>query len=340
MARTHIWKFLVNQAGEPIEDAVVNIYRAGTEVPVWVYFDEFSSGGTRIAPQVATLENGYFEFWIDELEEFDVCNMDAVDDENSTAYPFNQKFKIKWEKPGIAQGYVDYIDVFPANRYFEAASLDSCAEGENGSGWTTMNKLISNELACKWDNHVDSDIREIPNPSDIHGLGYLDTTQDSDIFNKILTNNQGWLWDWHENTNVHEYSISPSAGAIGGKWLDGRSPHDLHPVNTADISGPEIWNKVVSNQMMADIDVRLDAIKFQVFTIATGGDFEWTDAGDHFYTMLGHDLEIDYPDVVCYGLYGSQWMLVKTAEVEWINPFTLKISIASEAVDMKVRVST
>ncbi len=339
MARNHVWKFLVNQAGEPINAAHVFVYKAGTVEPVWVYFDEFGSAGSRSpSGQVSTLENGYFEFWIAEDEEFDVCNTEEVDNETATAYPFNQKFKLRWEKTGVASGQVDYVDVFPANRYFQPADTENCAN-EGVASNEEMNKVVSNYLVCRWESHVDADFRaDDVIPTSIHGLDYLNTSAPSLLFNKIVNNQQGWLWDVHELTNVYEYSLSGSS--LGGQDYT-KSPHDLWPVNIADVIDTK-ENKVVSNQMMRDIHDQLDDIKFEIYSISvsTSADFQWGLVGTDYQATVGHNLDVEFPDVVVYGDYDGKWMLVKTAEVEYVDSNTLRITIAHEPVGMRVRVST
>lgn len=348
MARNHVWKFLVNQAGEPIEGANVSIYKAGTEIPVWVYFDEFAAGGSREAPQVRTLENGYFEFWIDEDEDFDVCNTAAVDDETAVSYGFNQKFKIAWEKTGIAQGYVDYVDVFPPNRYFQPVALDKCNLANPELDDIKMNRTISQALACKWNTHVDSIITDVSDPTDIHGLDYLATDQPNDIFNKIVKNEQGWLWDIHEMTNVWEYSLS---GSTHGGQSYNKYPHGIEPllvdgegqpIITGNPDEDDKFNKVVSNTLMNQIVSDIDAIKQDTFTISLVGatDFNWTIEGDHYEAEIGHNLPVTFPNVTCYGWIDGKWMMVKEAEVEYVDINTIKISIASEPVDFTVRITS
>lgn len=343
MARVHKWYFLVNQAGEPIEGASVWITLAGTGgktgVPAWIYFDEFGSSGTRTVPQLTTLENGYFEFWIDEDEDFDVCNTSEVDDATATSYGFNQKFCISWDKPTIASGLIDYVDIFPPNRYFQPADLTSCSD-------TLMNKVVSNELACLWNEHSTADIRVDPYrsaPTLIHGFELLDTTEPNDIANKIITNNQGWLWDIHEASTVHEFALS-GFWELGGQQITD-PPHDIRKLDTTDTGVQwSKWNKVVSNEYMYNIEQDLAAIKFDIFTISSaltaGVDAIWSLGADGYETTLNHALDIEFPNVTCYGRYGSEWMLMKTAEVEYVNTNNLKITINHDIVHMKVRVST
>jgi hypothetical protein len=202
-----------------------------------------------------------------------------------------------------------------------------------------MNKVISDFLACKWDAHTEADIRDIDNPTLIHGFDYLVTTQPNPLQNKILSNQQGWLWDIHEDTNVYEYSLS---GNTWGGQAYTKAPHDLWPVQILDTVDTKI-NKVVSNQMMAEIYALIALTKAGIFTISETGtpDAYWAAQPDgHHEAILTHNLGIPYPDVTCYGFVDGAWKLVKTAEVEYVDIHTLKIEIATDAVDMTVRVTT
>lgn len=62
MARYHYWQFLVNQEGQPINAADINVYLAGTTTPANVYTSETGTAYTNTLPQASTNELGYFEF--------------------------------------------------------------------------------------------------------------------------------------------------------------------------------------------------------------------------------------------------------------------------------------
>ncbi len=322
MARTHVWKFLVNQAGEPIENASIYITLAGTEEAVWVYFDEFGSAGSRTAPQVSTLDNGYFEFWIDELEDFDPDG--TVDNTDAVSYGFSQKFKIRWQKVGIANGYVDYVDVFPPNRYFRKLDLTNCSS-------EALDKVVSNSLGCKWDTHADWDIRLDGLP--VHGLEYVRVEETDVIPNKLISNYYGWLWTSHEAATVENYSPS---GAYG-------PPHDLWPVVVT--SQDETYNKVVNNKLLYDIVTELAELSRAVMTIKPVGelaDANWTLNVDGVYeATLTHNQDIAYPDVTCYVLNGSaEEVLAKTADVIYLDANSIKVKIDDDSNFMTVRITS
>ena len=127
MARVHQWQFLMNEVGEPIENADIYVYLAGTTTPTFVYTDEYSNDGVNTTPQLKTLSNGYFEFWI-------------ADNSELHGYETTQKFKIKWDKTGITTGEVDFIDIFPATKYVEPVD-------ETDPFSVVKDKTLSNQLA-------------------------------------------------------------------------------------------------------------------------------------------------------------------------------------------------
>ncbi len=106
MARVHYWQFLLNEEGIPVPAADITIYLANTESPAYVYTAESGGTATLTVPQATTDSNGYFEFWIGDSDE-------------TTGYSVPQKFKIAWDKTGVAEGWIDNLDILPnAPRYF------------------------------------------------------------------------------------------------------------------------------------------------------------------------------------------------------------------------------
>jgi hypothetical protein len=114
---------LLNKEGQPIENADVSIYLAGTNTDATVFLDEFSSSSVSTSPQVITNENGYFEFWL-------------PDPNSSSGYSITQKFKIYWDKTGIETGYIDYVDIYPTSSPVNETDSDEVKD-----------KSISNLLA-------------------------------------------------------------------------------------------------------------------------------------------------------------------------------------------------
>lgn len=309
MARVHFWKFLVNEAGEPIENANIYVYLAGTETPAWVYFDEFGATGTRAAPQVPTLKNGYFEFWIDDVDEDE-----TQDPDNPLGYIFTQKFKIKWEKVGIASGTIDYIDIFPPSRFFEKVD-------ETDPNSTYKNKVVSNYLAWLWTDHVEQNAQEeggLP----IHGFELVRPEEPDDIPNKVITNRMAWSWAGHVEDTVETYNLS--AGP----------PHDLQPVDPT--STDDTYNKVISNKLWHDLVIIALATKSGLFTIGTG-DWVLNSSGAYEYT-LEHGFGETYPTVTVWD--SDTKRMVKEAEAIYVDPDFIRIEIFDTAINAQVRVTT
>lgn len=135
--RAHFWWFILNSEGEPIENCDVYIYEAGTLNLATLYFQE-TGGSSDSSGHLITNGAGYFEFWL-------------ADSSEVGGYERTKKFKISWEKAGVAEGFIDYIDVFPPGEYDGVDETDL-----NGPGATEKNKLLSNYLATLWENHRNS----------------------------------------------------------------------------------------------------------------------------------------------------------------------------------------
>lgn len=170
MARYHYWQFLVNQEGQPINNAEISIYLAGTETPAYVYRSEFGDDVTDTTPQVYTNKSGYFEFWL-------------ADTEETEGYPIGQKFKLQWFREGISNGSIDWIDIYPG-----FAPVDETDEQE-----TTKNKLVSNVLAKGWEDHSTWNVNSEGVP--IHGIDRVDETDESTNKNKLVSNLLAKQWN-------------------------------------------------------------------------------------------------------------------------------------------------
>lgn len=110
MARIHFWSYLLNEEGQPLQGADVTVNLAGTDVPADIYLQEAGGSSTDIAPQLQTNSEGYFEFWIGDVNEI-------------AGYATPQKFKLVWEKLGVSTGQIDFIDILPnAPRFFNTTT--------------------------------------------------------------------------------------------------------------------------------------------------------------------------------------------------------------------------
>ena len=138
MARLHYYKWLTNQEGQPISNADIYVYLAETEAAITLYTSEIGATTVSTGPQLTTNNLGYFEFWIG-------------DSNDTNGYSRNQKFKVEWIRAGIEEGYIDNISLFDT----DIAEVDETDAGNTGTS-LHKNKLISNLLAKKWNDSVDS----------------------------------------------------------------------------------------------------------------------------------------------------------------------------------------
>jgi len=167
MARIHYWQYIVNEDGEPVENAVVRFYLADnptTEAEIFLHPTAGTTTTTSVA-ELTTNSNGFFEVWFgDELE-------------NTGGYEASQKFKLTWSKAGIASGYIDKIDIYPT--VFQVDETDNISQDRS-----VRNKLISNELAYSWESHISMNATEGP-----HGFAAVDYNDNSIVYDKLVSNN-------------------------------------------------------------------------------------------------------------------------------------------------------
>ncbi len=166
--RYHFWQFLIDETGAPIKNAEINIFLAGTDTPLYVYFNETGPDGTNKIPQLYTNANGLFEFWV------------GMVDSDEHGYTADTKIKISWSKMGVFDGQIDYINVFPMFHPVDLISND-----------IKKNKLISNELGKRWDSHVKSDNHII------HGINEVDINSSLTTRNRLISNKMAKDWEEH-----------------------------------------------------------------------------------------------------------------------------------------------
>lgn len=339
--RYHFWQFLINQEGQPINDAEISIYLAGTTTPARIYTGEITSNVVNVAPQVLTNANGYFEFWIG-------------DEEESLGYTRGTKFKIAWNRAGIASGIVDNVDVFQTMEGVNESDPDSVYK----------NKLISNALAYKFNSHSEHNVLDDGFP--IHGLMMVDTTSNDNVYNRVISNRLGYQWESHKNY-IFE-SLSPSelensahdlqpvnvmsndgiynkliSNANGYEWenhkiytftsesesLSGTGAHGLEPVNFQTIEEDHgVYKRIVSNKIIYDI--YNSTLTYSI----TGG---WTDEGGGVYSYnIIHNMNCDFPSVTCWNINTRK--IYTPLEVESIDENTLKITSDSNTLQLVTKI--
>ena len=330
MARRHYWQFLVTDEGNPIENAEITIYIAGTEDPAYVYTDEYGPAGSSTAPQVRTSRKGFYEFWV-------------ADKQEPNGYFLESKFKIAWSAVGVQKGYIDYVDVFSTS----VAQIDITDVNEYrnkavsnylGKGWEDhknsilyknnilsihgmgpvdeaqydmlidtnrdLNRLVSNVLAYNWESHANSVYSPtgwvytmagapapLPSRSNPHGMVFVDVTSSTTEKNALVSNLLAKQWYDHR-TNI----IAGSADHPQFSHLEGDRPY-IHPVGYVNSS---IVLSATENDFITKGYV--NGWKFEL-TIATG---DWTNNGNGTFSFpVPHMLNKDYPVVTLWELTGK-----------------------------------
>jgi len=172
MARYHYWQYIVDEEGTPLDSVEIRFYLSDgtgigtTEASI---FRNPTTGAITTTSQAnsKTDANGFFEFWVG----------DAYEAEGG--YAFDQKFRLQWYKAGLIQGYIDPVDVYPP-----LPPVDETSTGQVVGEADKKNKLISNALAYKWNNHIDIPVPSA-SPHDIQAVVHCDNNNE---FNKVVSN--------------------------------------------------------------------------------------------------------------------------------------------------------
>jgi hypothetical protein len=110
--RVHFWSFLLSEEGTPIVNANIDVNLTVSDDPAYVYTSEAGATETNTLPQATTDNTGYFEFWVGDINE-------------TYGYTTPQKFKISWFKAGVADGFIDNVDILPIGARFVTETVTS-----------------------------------------------------------------------------------------------------------------------------------------------------------------------------------------------------------------------
>ena len=161
MGRKHIWYFLKDEEGEPIESADINLYLTGTLTEATVY-DSVSTSAAIDQSTILSDADGYFSFFIG----------DQFEDSPNIGYGPLQNFDLAWSSVE-GTGSVSDIQIFDLIFPIDETDLD-----------TEKNKMVSNQLAYGWDTHVDRDYISLP-----HSIEPVNENDPSDgTLNKVINN--------------------------------------------------------------------------------------------------------------------------------------------------------
>jgi len=118
MARSHYWQYLINEEGQPVEAAVINVYEVTDEGDVDIEIYTAESGGSIIVPgTLETDSNGFFDF----------CVPNELDPVDTVTYSADTLFKIAWEKANVISGSVDDVKIIYDNSKIHTVEISTSA---------------------------------------------------------------------------------------------------------------------------------------------------------------------------------------------------------------------
>lgn len=312
--RYHYWQFLVNQEGQPINDANISVFLANSDTPANIYLGETTTEYSNTVPQIKTNSVGYFEFWIG-------------DDEEEHGNPTDQKYKIKWEREGIVYGEIDYIDIFPKQEPVD--------ETDNLS--TIRNKTISNRLANYWEGHRTHNV--ILDGYPIHGISFVDLNSSNTTINKLVSDYIAKSWEDHKNSTLTFQTSAYSTMTEELSAQDFDTPHNLNPVNIS--SDNTVFNKLVSNHLIKTVlnsieqnDEEILNLKNVFYEIEITS---WTDNGDGTYSYtINHNLNKKYLNISCWNITTNKFLY--DLDIESIDEDNTKITVNDDTLKIFIKI--
>jgi hypothetical protein len=162
MGRKHIYYFLKNEEGEPIEGAEISLKLTGTLQNATIYANQTVSAGINPSGGLVTNSDGFFDFWIG--DQFETTYV---------GYEPSQYFDLYWASPS-GTGLVDRVQFF--DFLYPVDETDTTS--------VTKNKMMNNTLAYNFERHVDMLYTGTP-----HSIYPVDETDSTDgTLNKVVSN--------------------------------------------------------------------------------------------------------------------------------------------------------
>jgi len=156
MSKVRQWLYLKDEEGVPLEDANMHLYLTGTETDATIFSD---SVGTLLDQSTWTTgTSGFFDFYIG-------------NEWSPSGYDASQYFDLAWSKSSRS-GMIEGIQLFPF-----LYSVDETDTEDD------KNKLLSNQLAYKFDQHADETYLIEP-----HDIAPVDTNLEDVTNNKVVSN--------------------------------------------------------------------------------------------------------------------------------------------------------
>jgi hypothetical protein len=169
--RVKYWSYLLNDEGQPIENADIYVYLAGGTNPASIYTSDVGGVVSSTPPQIQTNSDGYFQFWIP--------------DNNEGGYSRSQKFKIKWIKANVSTGTIDNISILPIGPGYYYDTIATWTAGASGYYHDVNHGLEINFPVVQCYNS-DTKMKEDPTyivslSSDIVRIWYSDDSKSYDV---------------------------------------------------------------------------------------------------------------------------------------------------------------
>lgn len=299
MARIHYWQFLINNEGQPIPDANITVYEAGTSTPAYIFTSEFGQQAINTTNQVSTNNKGFFEFWV-------------ADSEETFGYPPSQKFRISWAKTGVESGFVDWVDILK----FVSYPVD-----QTDAANIKKDKLVSNALAYGWESHKNRQVET----QVVHGLQPVDANDSNAVFNKVVSN---------KTLNDIILSVVGKVESDGTTIIT--SP--LSYENTV-LPGDFSLKSLVSKEYVDDeISALVLSGQFNPYTTVVAP-VDWSLSGDGsgYFVTITHNLSLTYPTVTLWTLSTGTYEVVTPSRIQGIDGNTTRIYYTSN-IDMHIRI--
>lgn len=170
MSRVHFWSFLKDEQGRPIPDANLKLYLTNTLTEATIYATRAASA-TDVLDQStwSTNTSGYFEFYIG----------DAFEVAPNVGFDHDTLFDLVWSASAHDPAAVGIIDNFQP--LWQVFPVDETLQG------TTRNKMISNQVAFKFDDHeATTYITEPHNVVEVNELDPSNSTKNKIVSNKMF----------------------------------------------------------------------------------------------------------------------------------------------------------
>ena len=228
MARIHYWQYIVDEEGRPIVNVDVDFF-LNEDTDGTQYADIYANPTvghmtTTDAIDLKTDVDGYFEFWVGDEWELE------------GGYTSIQRFKLTWYKAGISRGLIENIDIYPP-----LYQIDETLAGQSPSSEAERrNKVISNALAYRWEQHVNKEIPYTPSAGAPHNIQPVIVCSADTEYNKVVSN--ALL------NKIYTLAVSASTVSLDASAADvdfSNIPED-HPLVSA---GGGLWYSIVNHNL-------------------------------------------------------------------------------------------